>query len=64
MLSGNHFKTLSAWSVVIVLAVFTVQFPISTMKWKTSLEIHQLDYFFGFLQKIICIGFSLFLSTS
>ena len=53
----NHFKTLSVWPVVIVLAIFTVQFPISAMKWKTSLEIHQLYYSFGFLQKIICIGF-------
>lgn len=53
----NHFKTLSIWPVVIVLAIFTVQFPISAMKWKTALEIHQLNYSFGFLQKIICIGF-------
>jgi len=53
----SHFKTLSIWSVLIVLAIFTVQFPISAMKWKTSLEIHQLDYSFGFLQKILCIGF-------
>lgn len=53
----DHFKTLSVWTVVIVLAVFTVQFPISAMKWKTALDIHQLDYSFSFLQKIICIGF-------
>lgn len=62
----KHFKTLSVWSVVIVLAVFVVQFPISAMKWKKSLEIHQLDYSFWFLQKIICIGFFFnnFLPTS
>jgi len=53
----NHFKNLSIWPVLIVLAIFTVQFPISAMKWKTALDIHQLHYSFGFLQKIICIGF-------
>lgn len=53
----NNLKTLSIWPVVIVLAVFAVQFPISAAKWRISLKIHQLDYSFGFLQKIICIGF-------
>jgi uncharacterized membrane protein YbhN (UPF0104 family) len=62
----NHFKTLSIWPIVIVLAVFTIQFPISAMKWKTALAIHQLDYSFGFLLKVICIGFFFnnFLPTS
>jgi hypothetical protein len=53
----NHFKTLSIWPIVIVLVIFTIQFPLSAMKWKTALAIHQLDYSFGFLLKIICIGF-------
>ncbi len=53
----NHFKTLSVWTVVIVLFIFTVQFPISAMKWKTALKIHQLEFSFNYLHKIICIGF-------
>jgi len=53
----THFKSLSLWSVIIVFVVFTVQFPISALKWKAALEIHQLDYSFSYLHKIICIGF-------
>jgi uncharacterized membrane protein YbhN (UPF0104 family) len=52
-----HFKTLSVWTIVFVFIIYTVQFPLSAMKWKTALEIHQLEFSFGYLQKIICIGF-------
>lgn len=62
----ENFEKLSAWALFIVLVVFTVQFPISAFKWKVALDIHQLDYSFGFLLKIICIGFFFnnFLPTS
>lgn len=53
----EHVKSLSLWTVVIVFAIYTVQFPISAMKWKTALQIHKLDFGFTYLQKILCIGF-------
>ena len=54
---AQHFRTLSIWAIVIVLVVYTVQFPISAMKWKTALQIHQLNFSFVYLQKVLCIGF-------
>jgi uncharacterized protein (TIRG00374 family) len=53
----DHLRTLSPWSILVVFVVFTVQFPISAIKWKTALKIHQLDYSLGYLLKIISIGF-------
>jgi uncharacterized membrane protein YbhN (UPF0104 family) len=53
----DHFQSLSVWVIAIVFVIYTVQFPISAMKWKTALEIHQLDFNFAYLHKIICIGF-------
>jgi uncharacterized protein (TIRG00374 family) len=49
--------SLSIWAVIIVLLVFTVQFPISAQKWRTALRIHQLEYPFPYLLKVLCIGF-------
>lgn len=53
----EHFKTLNIWAILIVFAIYTVQFPISAIKWKTALQIHQLEFSFLYLQKILCIGF-------
>lgn len=53
----EHFQALSIWAVAIVFVIYTVQFPISASKWQTALQIHQLNYTFAYLQKIICIGF-------
>lgn len=41
----------------ITFILLLVQFPVSTVKWKTSLCIHKLNYSFIYLQIIICIGF-------
>jgi len=61
-----HLESLSGGAAAIVFLVFTVQFPISAFKWKKSLEMHSLEYSFGFLQKVLCIGFFFnnFLPTS
>jgi uncharacterized protein (TIRG00374 family) len=53
----SHLEALSIWVIIVVLLVFTMQFPISAFKWKTALRIHQLDYSFGYLLKVLCIGF-------
>ncbi len=62
----GHLESLSTVSIIIALTIFTLQFPISTHKWQMSLLIHHLDYRFGFLQKVLCIGFFFnnFLPTS
>ncbi len=61
-----NMKTISAASILVAFTIFTVQFPISTYKWQKALRIHGLAYTFGFLQKILCIGFFFnnFLPTS
>lgn len=50
-------ESVSSMSIAIAFAIFMLQFPISTLKWQKSLLIHHLDYPFGFLQKVLCIGF-------
>ena len=49
-----------------VLIIFVFQFPISAYRWKKSLEIHELNFPFLSLQKILCMGFFIntFLPTS
>jgi len=61
-----YLDSLSGTAAAIVFLVFTVQFPISALKWKKALQIHGLDYPFAFLQKVLCIGFFFnnFLPTS
>lgn len=54
---SSHLGVLDAWAVGIAFLFLAIQFPISTVKWKKSLEIHELQYSFGFLQKVLCIGF-------
>ena len=55
-LIGN-LESVSTLSIVIALTIFTLQFPISTFKWQKSLLVHNLEYPFGFLQKVLCISF-------
>ena len=55
-LIGN-LESASTLSIIITLTIFTLQFPISTFKWQKSLIIHNLEYPFGFLQKVLCIAF-------
>lgn len=62
----SNMKAMSAVSMLIAFTVFTVQFPISAYKWQKSLRLHGLEHSFGFLQKVLCIGFFFnnFLPTS
>ena len=62
----SNMKTMSMVSIIIAFSIFTVQFPISAYKWQKSLRFHGLEYSFGFLQKVLCIGFFFnnFLPTS
>lgn len=62
----SNMKGMSMVSIFIAFSVFTVQFPISAYKWQKSLRFHGLEYSFGFLQKVLCIGFFFnnFLPTS
>ena len=61
-----HLDALSVWSIIIVLIVFALQFPISVQKWGAALRIHRLEYSFPYLLKVLCIGFFFnnFLPTS
>ena len=63
---ADNMKTVSATSILIAFTILIVQFPISAYKWQKALRIHGLAYTFGFLQKILCIGFFFnnFLPTS
>lgn len=65
----NIYKTIRVSDIKIIAITFFIlvgQFPISALKWKKSLEIHDLNFSFLFLQKILCIGFFFnnFLPTS
>ena len=53
----ENLGSLSIWTVITVLLIFTAQFPISAQKWRTALRIHQLDYSFNYLLKVLSIGF-------
>lgn len=60
---------ISSMNVTWVLITFTIMvtgLPISAWKWGKALEIHRLEYTFGFLQKILCISvfFNNFLPSS
>lgn len=48
---------LEAPIVVLAFMLMMAQFPISVVKWQAALKIHQLQYGFVFLQKVLCIGF-------
>lgn len=66
---GNISRTIRISDIKIIAVTFFIlvgQFPISVLKWKKSLEIHDLRFSFLFLQKILCIGFFFnnFLPTS
>jgi len=52
--------------IIVVFMIFVIQFPVSAYRWKKSLEIHELNFPFLSLQKILCIGFFIntFLPTS
>ena len=52
-----YLQAISPLTLGTVFFFLILQFPISTLKWKQSLEIHHLHYSFGFLQKVLCIGF-------
>lgn len=53
----DNLKMLQLWVLLLVFMIFTVQFPISAWKWQLSLKLHQLDYGFFYLLKVISIGF-------
>ncbi len=57
---------LNPWITMSAFSLMVLQFPISAWKWQRSLQIHNLEYGFGFLQKVLCIGFFFnnFLPTS
>ena len=50
----------------VAFACFTVQFPLSAWKWQKSLAIHDLEHGFGYLLRVLSIGFFFnnFLPTS
>ena len=52
--------------VSLVFMILVTQFPVSAYRWKKSLAIHELNFPFLYLQKILCIGFffNTFLPTS
>lgn len=62
----ENLSQMSWWALLLVFVIYTVQFPISVWKWKVALKIHQIDYSFLFLLKILSIGFFFnnFLPTS
>jgi len=62
----RQLRSMNTWLLAFVLLLMTLQFPISSWKWQKSLRIHGLDYPFGLLQKVLCIGFFFnnFLPTS
>jgi uncharacterized protein (TIRG00374 family) len=62
----DNLKAMHGWAVALAFVILTIQFPISTIKWRQSLEVHELNYPFWFLQKVLCIGFFFnnFLPTS
>jgi len=53
----DNLRMMQPWLVVLVFSIFAVQFPISVWKWQLSLKLHQLDYDFMYLLKVITIGF-------
>ena len=66
---ANVYRYIGGSNLAIVSVVFFImiaQFPISTYRWKKSLEIHDLNFPFLSLQKFLCIGFFInnFLPTS
>ena len=62
----ENLKIMDPLAILVVFTIFSLQFPISTWKWRLSLALHQLHYEFGFLLKVISIGFFFnnFLPTS
>lgn len=62
----SHLNSMNITAVTFVFLLMAAQFPISALKWQKALEIHKLNYPFGFLQRVLCIGFFFnnFLPTS
>jgi glycosyltransferase 2 family protein len=50
-------RTIDPPFAVFALALLSIQFLVSTWKWRISLRIHGLEYSFGYLLKILCISF-------
>jgi uncharacterized protein (TIRG00374 family) len=61
-----NIKRLDILTLVVVLLLLSIQFPLSAVKWRVALNIHRLDYDFRYLLKLISIGFFFnnFLPTS
>jgi uncharacterized protein (TIRG00374 family) len=53
----QHISVTDLTKISLVFFILIAQFPISTYKWKKSLEIFQIVFPFLFLQKVLCIGF-------
>lgn len=52
-----YMGSMDIWFVALAFLIMVGQFPLSSIKWGVSLKIHDLEYPFYFLQKILCIGF-------
>ena len=50
---GRIDRTMFALAVIIL----TVQYPVSAWKWRYSLRSHGIDYPFGYLLFVLCVGF-------
>lgn len=50
-------NSMNIWLLFIAFAFLVVQFPVSTIKWGTALDIHGIRFPFIYLQKVLCIGF-------
>ncbi len=57
VLLSSSLRSLDWLVILAVISVFSLQFPVSTLKWQYALKLHGLGYPFLYLQKVLCIGF-------
>jgi glycosyltransferase 2 family protein len=53
----DHLEGMNWPFVGVAFAIFVVQFPLSAYKWQRSLRVHELEYPFWFLLRVLSIGF-------
>lgn len=53
----SHLDDFSPGPAIVAVLLLSVQYPVSAWKWQKALKLHGVDYPFGYLLRILCIGF-------
>jgi uncharacterized protein (TIRG00374 family) len=53
----SHVHELRPAPALMAVILLALQYPVSAWKWQQSLQLHGVDYPFGYLLRVLCIGF-------